>query len=125
MHAIGEARGGNNIHVSEFGLTQCGKYPCNLHFAWDTGLIKHAGISEERYVARLNELIASRKLAVQADGTPAEWVNESFSLAKKVWLNDGGAVDETYYENNIGIVNRRLALAGIRLAWMINQAVGR
>lgn len=125
MHAMGEARGGNDIHVSEFGLTQCGKYPCNLHSAWDTGLIEHAGISEKRYVARLNELIASRKLNIQAGGTPAEWANESFLLAKKVWLNDGGAVDETYFENDIGIVNRRLALAGIRLARMINQALGR
>ncbi len=125
MHAMGEARGGNDIHVSEFGSTQCGKYPCNLHFAWDTGLIEHTGVSEKRYVARLNELIASRKLTVQAGGTPAEWANESFLLAKKVWLNDGGAVDETYYENDIGIVDRRLALAGIRLAQMINQAFGR
>jgi hypothetical protein len=125
MHSMGEARGGNDIHVSEFGSTQCGKYPCNLHFAWDSGLIEHAGISEKRYVARLNELIASRKLIVQAGGTPAKWANESFLLAKKVWLNDGGAVDETYYENDIGIVNRRLALAGIRLAGMINQALGR
>jgi hypothetical protein len=125
MHAMGEARGGNDVHVSEFGSTQCGKYPCNLHFAWDTRLIEHAGFSEERYVSRLNELIASRKLTVQAGGTPAEWANESFLLAKKVWLNDGGAVDETYYENDIGIVDRRLALAGIRLARMINQALGR
>jgi hypothetical protein len=125
MHAIGEARGGNDIHVSEFGSLHCGKYPCNLHFAWDTGLIEHVGISEKRYVARLNELIASRKLTVQAGGTPAEWANESFLLAKKVWLDDGGAVDEPYFENNIGIVNRRLALAGIRLAREINQALGR
>jgi hypothetical protein len=88
-------------------------------------LIEHVGISEERYLARLNELIASRKLNVQAGGTPAEWANESFLLAKKVWLNDRGAVDETYFGNNIGIVNRRLSLAGIRLAQMINQALGR
>jgi hypothetical protein len=125
MHAIEEARGGNDIHVVEFGSSQCGIHPCNLHFAWDTGLIEHAGISENRYVARLNELIASRKLMVQAGGTPEQWANESFSLVKKVWLKDGGAVDETYFDNDIGIVNRRLALAGIRLAQMINQALGR
>ena len=125
MHAIGEARGGNDVHVSEFGSLQCGKNPCNLHFVWDTGLIEHAGISEKRYVARLNELIASRKLNVQAGGTPVQWANESFSLAKKVWLNDDSAVDESYFENNIGIVNRRLALAGIRLAQIINRALGR
>jgi hypothetical protein len=125
MHAIEEARGGNDIHVVEFGSSQCGIRSCNLHFAWDTGLIEHEGVSEKRYVARLNELIASRKLIVQAGGTPAEWANESFFLAKRVWLNDGGVVDQSYFEKDIGIVNRRLALAGIRLAQMINQALGR
>jgi hypothetical protein len=70
-------------------------------------------------------LIASRKLTVQADGTPEQWANESFLLAKKAWLNDGGAVDQTYYDNEIGVVNRRLALAGIRLSSLINQALGR
>lgn len=125
MHAIAEARGGNDTHVSEFGSTQCGKSACNLHFAWDTGLIEHVGISEKRYVARLNELIASRKLTLQAGGSPAEWANESFLLAKKVWINNGGAIDEIYFENDIGIVNRRLALAGIRLARVINQALGK
>lgn len=125
MHAMGEARGGNDIHVSEFGSPQCGKYPCNLHFVWDMGLIEHTGLSEQQYVARLDELIASRKLTVQADGTPEQWANESFVLAKKAWLNDGETVDESYYENEIGVVNRRLALAGLRLARMINQALGK
>lgn len=125
MHAIGEARGGNDIHVIEFGSTQCGKYSCNLHYAWDIGLIEHAGLSERHYVSRLEELIASRKLTIQADGTPADWANESFVLAKKAWLNEGGAVDDTYYENEIGGVNRRLALAGLRLAALINQALGK
>jgi hypothetical protein len=125
MHAIEEARGGNDIHVVEFASSQCGTHSCNLHFAWDTGLIEHAGISERQFVSRLDELIASRKLAVQADGTPGQWANESFVLAKKAWLNDGGAVDQNYYDNEIGVVNRRLALAGIRLALLINQALGR
>jgi S1/P1 Nuclease len=125
MHAIGEGRGGNDIHISEFGSSQCGERPCTLHFAWDTGLIKHADISEQRYVARITELIASRKLTVQAGGTPADWANESLVRARGVWVLSGFAVDETYYENVIGIVNRRLTLAGIRLAQTINQALGK
>ena len=36
MHATGEAAGGNGIAVTEFGSTQCGKRPCNLHGVWDT-----------------------------------------------------------------------------------------
>jgi hypothetical protein len=125
MHAIEEARGGNDIHVVEFGSSQCGTHSCNLHFAWDTGLIEHAGISERQFVSRLDELIASRKLTIQADGTPEQWANESFLLAKKAWLNNGVAVDQNYYENEIGVVNRRLALGGIRLASLMNAVLGK
>jgi S1/P1 Nuclease len=125
MHAIGEARGGNDIHVVEFGSPQCGKYPCNLHFAWDVGLIEHSGFSEGQYVSRLDQLITSRRLTGRAHGAPADWANESFQLAKKVWLNDGSVVDENYYKSDIGIVDQRLALAGLRLASLINEALGR
>ena len=125
MHAMGEARGGNDIHVVEFGSSQCGNHACNLHFVWDMGLLEHTRLSERQYVSKLNQLIASRGLTRRAEGTPADWANESFLVAKKVWVNDGGAVDEAYYENDIGIVNRRLALAGIRLASLINQALGK
>jgi len=60
-------------------------------------------------------------LSRQVEGNPEIWANESFQLAKKVWLNNGGAVDDTYYRTNISMVDRRLALAGMRLAKMLNQ----
>jgi hypothetical protein len=125
MHAMGEARGGNDIHVVEFGSSQCGQHACNLHFAWDIGLIEHTGLGEAQYVSRLDQLIARQNLRREAVGTPEEWANESFGLAKKAWLNDGGSVDEPYYKNEIGVVDRRLALAGIRLAALLNQALGK
>jgi hypothetical protein len=123
MHAIEEARGGNDIHVNEFGSAQCGRYACNLHAEWDTGLIEHTGRSEQDYVAYLEQMITAKKL--QASGQPADWANESLQLARKVWLNDGGAVDETYYKANINIVDERLALAGLRLAAVLNDALGK
>lgn len=125
MHAMREARGGNDIYVVEFGSSQCGKYACNLHFAWDIGLIEHTRLSEGQYVSKLDRLITSRKLTSQPHGMPEQWANESFLLAKKVWMNDGSTIDEAYYKNDIGIVDQRLALAGIRLASLINQALGR
>lgn len=123
MHAIGEARGGNDIHVSEFGSTQCGKYPCNLHAEWDSGLIEHTGRSEQEYVSYLEQMITAKKL--QASGSPEDWANESLRLAKQVWVNDGGAIDDAYYKANIGIVDERLALAGLRLAAVLNEALGK
>ena len=123
LHAIGEARGGNDIHISEFGQSECGGRPCNLHFAWDIGLIEHAHRSEPEYVTHIERLSVQAKLQDQADGTPEDWANESFKIAHQVWLNDGESVDERYYRQNIGILDKRLALAGLRLAKLLNQAL--
>lgn len=122
MHTVEEGRGANDIHISEFGSTQCGKYPCNLHYEWDTGLVEHTGRSEQDYVSYLEKMIASKNL--HAGGTPETWANESLRLARQAWLNDGGSVDEAYYRANIGIVDERLALAGLRLAAALNDALG-
>ena len=124
LHAIGEARGGNDIHMVEFGSSQCGSRPCNLHFAWDMGLIEHSRRSESGYDEELKELIIREKLSGRAEGTPETWADESFRLAKQVWVNEGGAVDEAYYRRNISMLDERLALAGVRLARALNQALG-
>jgi S1/P1 Nuclease len=125
LHAIGEARGGNEIHVVEFGQTQCGKYVCNLHFAWDVGLIEHTGRREADYVNNLERWITRQRLQQKAGGTPEIWANESFILAKQVWLSDGGTIDEAYYRNNIGTLDQRLVLAGLRLGRLLNEALGK
>lgn len=124
LHAIGEARGGNDINVVEFGSPQCGTRPCNLHYAWDLGLIDHAGKDEPAYVSYLQTVISQRRLERSAGRSPADWANESFRLAHQIWLPSNGQVDQAYYEKNIEIVNERLALAGLRLARLLNQALG-
>jgi hypothetical protein len=131
MHAIAEARGGNDIHISEFGSRQCGSGACNLHFAWDTGLIEHAihlGAPPSGpldYPAFLENMIQIRNLKRRPQGTPEQWANESLHLARQVWLNDGGVVDEAYYRKNIGSLDERLAVGGLRLATLLNQALGK
>jgi hypothetical protein len=122
MHAIEEARGGNGIHVVEFGSPQCGRYDCNLHYVWDTDLIEHTGRSEQEYVAYLEQMISKKKLILS--GAPEDWANESLKIAKKVWVSDGGVVDQAYYRSNIGVVDERLVLAGLRLAAILNDALG-
>jgi len=125
MHAIGEARAGNDIHIIEFGRTQCGDRPCNLHFLWDTDLIEHTHRSEKKWVAHLENTISREHLQRRANGNPEDWTNESFHLAKRVWLNDGSSVDDSYYTANIGALDNRLALAGLRLAALLNEALGK
>jgi hypothetical protein len=121
FHAIGEAAGGNKIAVTEFGSTECGGgRSCNLHGAWDIGLIQHTGLGPDEYVAYLERLIVDEHLT--ANGNPEDWANESHAYAQSAWLADGSQIDETYYQKEIVVVDRRLALSGLRLAAVLNQA---
>ena len=61
---------------------------------------------------------------IQFLGRSPKLTNESFALAKAAWVNDGGSVDEQYYSQQIKVVDERLALAGLRLAALLNEALG-
>jgi hypothetical protein len=125
LHAIDEARGGNDIKLAVFGSPKCGDYDCNLHWAWDTLLLEHTGYSEEEYVGRLNTLIAQKHLENQAGGTPVDWANESHLQARQIMEAKPAAVDDAYYQANIELVNQKLALAGLRLATLLNNTLGK
>src|SRR6266700_1476233 len=81
--ATARDRRGNYTHITEFGSSQCGTRPCNLHSAWDFGLIEHKARSEEQYTSDLEQLILCRHLQSQAGAAPASWANESFRIAKE------------------------------------------
>jgi len=87
-------------------------------------LIEHSGRSEAHYHRELENLIVCEKLSARAEESAESWANESFKIAKRVWVNEGGLVDEAYYRANIRIVDEQLALAGLRLATVMNQALG-
>jgi hypothetical protein len=125
LHAIEEARGGNDIKLAVFGSPKCGDYDCNLHWAWDTLLLEHTGYSEEEYVGRLNTLIAQKHLEKQAGGTPVDWANESHLQARHIIEAKPPAIDEAYYQANIELINEKLALAGLRLATLLNNTLGK
>jgi hypothetical protein len=125
LHAVEEARGGNDIKLPVFGSAKCGDYDCNLHWAWDTLLLEHTGYSEEEYVQRLQKLIAREDLAQQAAGTPQDWANESHMEARQIMNTKPAAVDEQYYQTNIALVDKKLALAGLRLAYLLNNTLGK
>ena len=125
LHAVEEARGGNDIKLPVFGSSKCGDYDCNLHWTWDTLLLEHAGLSEEDYVARLNALIAQKHLEKQSGGTAVEWANESHLQARRILNQKAASVDEAYYQANIDLVNEKLALGGLRLAALLNNTLGK
>jgi len=125
MHAVGEAKGGNGVHVSFLESSRCGRYDCNLHGVWDSELIEHTGLTREEYARHEKELIGTDKLTALADGTPEQWANESLKLAEAAWVSDGTDLNERYYDKQIKVVDRQMALAGLRLAKLLNDSIGK
>jgi hypothetical protein len=128
FHALGVERGGNGILVTVFGSPTCGgtpaaPTPCNLHHVWDTALIAHRKLGDAEYVAALEALIVSAGLATRPRGTPADWAMQSVALAKAALLPQKGVVDEAYFKAQIGVVDERLALGGLRLAAILNEVL--
>lgn len=139
MHAVREARGGNEIHVRfESSYSPCPGVGChfsldtNLHALWDTfptlrmGPRQHIYSNDETVYARaVEELIRVNHLYLQDGGKPVEWANESARLAQKAWVKDGAELDERYYDEQIRVVDRQMALAGLRLAALLNATIGK
>lgn len=70
-------------------------------------------------------MIGTDKLESLADGTPEQWANESHQLAQAAWVPDGTDLNGRYYEKQIKVVDRQLALAGLRLAKLLNDSIGK
>jgi hypothetical protein len=143
MHALGVGRGGNDIAVRVFGNPNCGPSaspgaaqspskgsddpqkprPCNLHGAWDSELIARRKTGDAAYVAALQKLIVDKRMGSQPVGTPAEWAEQSWRLAKEALVAPGTNLDEGYYRRHIVVIDERLALGGVRLAAVLNRAL--
>jgi hypothetical protein len=110
--------GGTNIPVSYRGRTT------NLHFFWDTDLVELETGNEEEVANRLTtNLTEEERLKWQA-GDPKQWTDESLMLVRSYAYNTGPSVElsDDYVDKARPVVRRRLAQAGIRLAWLLNIA---
>jgi hypothetical protein len=128
LHASAVERGGNGILVRIFGSDMCGsdparQSPCNLHGAWDVSLIAHRALDDRAFLAVLERRLSNDRLLNQPPGTPAEWAMESLALSKQIMLPQQGSVDQEYYAKHVGALEQRLALAGARLAQLLNRAL--
>lgn len=122
FHTIGEARGGNDIHVMFLGTTQCGERSlCNLHGVWDESLLEHRNRNEKKYLALLHSEIMENNWEKQNGGNPIAWVNASHPYAQDAFVPNGTLITSKYYDVEIKIVDQQLALGGLRLAEVLNE----
>jgi nuclease S1 len=126
FHALGVGRGGNDVKVRVFGEANCGNdparpNPCNLHSVWDGRLIARRALEDPAYLAELRKLIVAKGFGSQPPGTPAQWAEQSFRLAKEALVTPDTNIDEGYYRRHITVIDERLSLGGIRLAADLNR----
>jgi len=131
MHAIGEAKGGNDIgvQVSVGGLRcpDCKPMPAsqNLHAVWDASLIAATTRSWGEYVRRLEAgWLATAEARRASGGTVVEWVNETHEVARHVWAWTPAdhVIGDDYYREALPVLDRQLGRAGVRLAAFLDDA---
>ena len=119
-------RGGNDLQVRFFGRGS------NLHHVWDTGLIERAYDDETELAHDLDTLADGPISACWASGTIDQWATESLMAARLAYLNPadatplrpGAKLGGAYQESNLPIARLRLAQSGVRLAAVLNEALG-
>ena len=130
FHALGVGRGGNDVKVRVFGEANCGNdparpNPCNLHSVWDSRLIARRSLDDRAYVVELKRVIGAKGLASLPTGTPAQWAEQSFRLAKEALVKPDTDIDDGYYRRHIAVIDERLSLGGLRLAAELNRILAK
>jgi hypothetical protein len=121
FHAIGDARGGNEIRVTFLGSRQCGTYTCNLHGVWDESILEHEGLNEKKFTAHLIEAIDANHWERMNGGEPTTWANISHHYAVEALAPDGAMLNREYVNEESKVVDAQLALGGLRLARVLNR----
>jgi len=132
LHTITEEMGGNLIKVTvDIRSGKCPKCaprptPDNLHALWDSGLITNTVWNWGAYVTRLEDGWLASPEARGADaGTVNDWMLASHRVAAEVWpwLPEDRLIGDEYYRKAVPVVDRQLALAGLRLARFLNETL--
>lgn len=111
-------RGGNDVRVEFQGNFT------NLHKLWDSGLIHANRPGWSAYAAELESHITPERASQWSTPLDAEaWADESHQLAVSFVYSfpKEGTIDAFYSQQALGIIDARLAAAGVRLAALLND----
>lgn len=140
LHAANNRdNGGNTVQVSFFGSRDNPPYgTMNLHAIWDVHILQRLLAAQGGEAAFAAVPIAQGERDAWARGDPAAWIAESHELAKSAVYAPlpGGfacghksagvlALDEAYYAQAAPLVALQIRKAGVRLAKVLNEALGR
>ncbi len=114
-------KGGNDIQVNIDGKGS------NLHSLWDSGLLRHTGLDDDALLAQIRALPvpAGAEAVMPLPPPSAAWAEASCRIALSPGLYPTGAkIDQAYFDTWTPVAKRQLRLAGVRLAALLNAALG-
>jgi hypothetical protein len=115
LHAgFADDRGGNSYQLQAFGKGT------NLHALWDSGLLSRLEADRDKTLGRLAQM------AIDAPARRASVVGtaeQSCRIAAGPDFYPGRKLDDSYVAQFTPVMERQLALAGARLAELLNQAL--
>jgi len=96
-----------------------------LHELWDTGMLETEKGTARAMAKLLDEGLGTDDQTAWQAGTPTDWANESLSLTiEYVYpLPESHEISEEYVKRAMPILHKRLVQAGVRLAWLLNDAL--
>ena len=94
---------------------------------WDSGILEVRDPDAQHYAERLNAWLTMQPEGAFHDGSVVEWAIESHDIAKDhvYVLPVDRNLGEQYYRANVPVVDQQLAKAGVRLAKLLNEALGK
>jgi nuclease S1 len=120
LHAgFAEDRGGNSVDVRFNGRKE------NLHSLWDTALVELEQGTPAEIAGRIQAGLTSDDVKQWQQGTAAKWALESLAIvrAQVYRLPASGEINASYAEAARAVIRNRLAQAGLRLAWLLNEGL--
>lgn len=122
-------RGGNLVKATFPGVSDP-EHKENLHKVWDTELIKSEHRTDEAYAQYLlDHVVPTLSAAAMNDSSDVDWANSAHHLAVVDAYHYPGhklmfaPINKTYVKKNAKVVDKQLALAGVRLAHLLDAAL--
>jgi hypothetical protein len=140
LHAANRGdRGGNSVHASFFGQREYapGK-TINLHGVWDVEIVQRLLSDRGGESAIVSAPITDRARKAWEKGSISGWIEESHRIARDTVypllpvaascsdkILDVVAIDQPYYARAAPLIEIQIRKAGVRLARVLNEALGR
>ena len=140
LHAANRSdRGGNRVQVSFFGERDNPPYgSINLHAIWDVHMLRRLIAERGGERAIVSVAVADLDRNAWEMGSISDWIGESHQIAKNAVYpllpvatacsnKIAGVVttDQEYYSKAAPLIEIQIRKAGIRLARILNEALGR